>query len=61
MSDPLSYFPLAVLITRAQAAPILAKVAKPEPEEIDYEGRRLNIEAEVEQREWRREFYRDEP
>jgi len=47
MTAPLSFFPLAVLITRAQAAPILAKIAKPEPKEIDYEGRQLNYEAYI--------------
>lgn len=61
MSAQLSFFPLAVMIARNQAAPILAKIAKPEPKEINYEGRRLNYEEQVDQTEWRREQWRDEP
>lgn len=60
----MNYFNLAVNLTRAEAAPTLAKVAQKYvaiqkiaafDDEIDYEGRRLNYEAQVEQAEWRRE------
>lgn len=66
----MSYFDLAVNLTRAEAAPTLAKVAQKYvaiqdiaafKDDIDYEGRRLNREAQVEQDNWRREFRRDEP
>lgn len=66
----MSYFDLAVNLTRAEAAPTLAKLASKyvaiqkiaaHDDEIDYEGRALNYQAQVEQEDWRREFYRDEP
>jgi hypothetical protein len=57
----LSFFQVAVVIARAQAAPILAKVACKEAPEIDYEGRGLNFEDVVERREYERKQWRDEP
>jgi hypothetical protein len=66
----MGYFELAVALTRAEAEPTLARVASKYvaiqkiaafDDEIDYEGRRLNYEAQVEQETWRREFGRDEP
>lgn len=62
----MSYFDLAVALTRAEAAPTLAKVAaaKPAADRDDpayHEGRRLNREAQVEQEKWRAEQWRDEP
>lgn len=64
-----SYFDLAVALTRAEAAPTLAKLATKyqaiqriadRDDPAYHEGRRLNREAQVDQETWRAEQWKDE-